>query len=52
MTRGLPLFLAIVTLGTSPLYAPRPIAMVCVGVLFALWLLTLVEVKRAPRVRG
>ncbi len=50
MTRGAPLFLAIVALGASPLYAPRPLAMLCVGVLFALWLLTLCEVKRAPRV--
>ena len=45
MTRGWPLFLCICLLATAPLYS-RTLGQVAVGVLFALWLLTLVDVRR------
>ena len=44
MTRGLPLFLVICLLATAPLYS-RTLGQVAVGVLFALWILTLTNVK-------
>ncbi len=46
MTRGLPLFALIAFLATVPLYS-RTLGALAVGALFALWLLTLTDVKQA-----
>jgi hypothetical protein len=44
--RGLPLFLVICLLATVPLYS-RTLGQIAVGLLFALWLLTLTSIKQA-----
>ncbi len=48
---GLPLFLLIAFLATVPLYS-RTLGALAVGALFALWLLTLTDVKHASAGRS